>query len=110
MPAYCQAAQFPVWERLPSEKSRRPREQQLPAFVSSAAIRLLLANGCRSKSGERGSRGRLLRQGLLSDAELPGGGEIHLNFVAQSGLRSFLVLWWSSRFPHSMPCFVSPLR
>src|ERR1700676_549297 len=104
MPAYCQAEQFPVWGLLLAEGPRRRWEWQLLPFVSSAAIRLLLANGCPSKSGKREQQARLPRQGLRFDAGFSGEGEIHPDLVAWSALRSFLVRG-SSQFPRSMPSF-----
>src|SRR5258706_2912493 len=108
MPAYSRAVQFPVWGRLLAERPRRRWEWRLLPFVSSAAIRLLLANGCRSKSGERGQRVRLPRRGLRYDAGLRGEGEIHPDSVARPALRSFLVRGWSSHFPRAKP--LSPLN
>src|SRR6266852_8168197 len=103
MPAYCRAAQFPVWGRLLSERPRRRWEWRLLAFVASAAIRPPRANGCRSKSGERERRARRRRQGLWYGAGRRGESEIHPDsVVARLVLRSFLVRGWSSHFPCSM--------
>src|SRR6266851_8141103 len=105
MPECCRAGQFPAWGRLLAERPRRRWEWRLHPFVASAAIRPLLANGCRNRAGKREQRARLPQRGLRFGAGLPSEGEIHPDSVAWSALRSFLVRGWSSHFPRSVYSF-----
>src|ERR1700680_2725468 len=98
MPAYCRAEQFPVWGLLLAEGPRRRWKWQLLPFVSSAAIRLLLANGYRRKSGERCRQRRRPARALPFHRSLQAGVRIQLGSVAWFALRSFLVREWSSHY------------
>src|SRR5229473_95382 len=102
MLAYCRAGQFLARGHPPEERPRRRWKWRLLPFVALAAIRLLLANECRSKSGRQEQRARLPRQGLRFGAELPVGREIHPVLARCFAFRSFLVREWSSQFPRSM--------
>src|SRR5260370_32143701 len=98
MPGYCPAGRSPVWERLPAEKPQRPWEWRLLRFVVLVAIRLQLANGCRSKSGAQVQRARLQPQGLWFRARLPGEDENPADSAAWAALPSRLGQAWSSPF------------
>src|SRR5260370_17391104 len=91
MLAYCRAGQFLARGHPPEERPRRRWKWRLLPFVALAAIRLLLANECRRKSGKQEQRARLPRQGLRFGAQLPVGRQIHPLLAPCFALRSFLV-------------------